>query len=199
MVRLFCRWRAYRIFTPWRIKPSCSVSTRASRRHLTERHDCDMDPLTASFKKERASTVHGGSAFLQQFGASSSGVARSASSACSPKSTVDSSAIQTLLPIDWGSPLHAPASADANPEHPWTVHDGNFFATAVNKHQPRELGERRLIGEAREERVTWHKQRRGGDTPDRLRRIFPPPAPSSALSGAQCVPVIAPVPVSNLG
>ena len=159
-----------------------------------------MDPVRASFKKERASTVHGGSAFLQQFGASSSGVDRSASSARSPKSTVDSAANQTLLPIDWGSPLQAPASSDANPEHPWTVHDGNFFATAVNKHQPRELGERRLIGEAREERVTWHKQRRGGDTPDRLRQIFPPPGPaSSALAGAQCVPVIAPVPVSKLG
>ena len=182
------------------VLPSLLDQSASRRSRRIGRLRAAMDPVRSSFKKERASTVHGGSAFLQQFGASSSGVDRSASSARSPKSTVDSSANQTLLPIDWGSPLQAPASSDANPEHPWTVHDGNFFATAVNKHQPRELGERRLIGEAREERVTWHKQRRGGDTPDRLRKIFPPPGPASpALAGAQCVPIIAPVPVSKLG
>ena len=165
-----------------------------------------MDSFRASFTKKHSNTVHGGSVFLQQFGTTSSVLDRAASSTTSTASSstlaVDSSAIQTLLPIDWGSALHAPASLDAKPDdRSWTVHDGNFFASAVNKHQPRELGERRLIGEARAERVTWHKQRRSGDTPDRLRRILPGggAAPAAAVAGPQCVPVIAPVPVARLG
>ena len=165
-----------------------------------------MDSFRASFTKKHSNTVHGGSVFLQQFGTTSSVLDRAASSTKSTASSstlpVDSSAIQTLLPIDWGSPLHAPASPDAKPDdRSWTVHDGNFFASAVNKHQPRELGEWRLIGEARAERVTWHKQRRSGDTPDRLRRILPGggATPAAAVAGPQCVPVIAPVPVSRLG
>ena len=163
-----------------------------------------MASFRASFTKKHSNTVHGGSVFQQQFG-NASGLDRSAfstRSAASSTLAVDSSAIKTLLPIDQEQPLHAPVSSDATPDdRSWTVHDGNFFASAVNKHQPRELGERRLIGEDRAERVTWHKKSRSGDTPDRLRRILPGggATPAAALAGPQCVPVIAPVPVSRLG
>ena len=154
-----------------------------------------MDSFRASFTKKHSNTVHGGSVFLNSsFGTTSSVLGASERSTVSTLS-VDSSANQTLLPDFMLEGL------SAKPDRAWSVHDGSFFASAVNNHQPRELGERRLIGEDRAERVTWHKQRRTGETPDRLRRILPGggASPAAAAAGPQCVPVIAPVPVSKLG
>lgn len=153
---------------------------------------------------KHANTVHGGSLFAAGRNGlvglrtklseeqSSASLVQPGSSTSSADS-VDSS-LKALL-----RELHDVSSWDAVVKATsWTVHDGNFFASAVRDHLPRELGERRLVESPQirlaldEDRVTWQKPKRRGSDPSTLSGSVP-------ASAAQSVRIIAPAPVSTLG
>ena len=156
----------------------------------------EPDSFDTASSKKHSNTVHGGSIFLHTFSNNT-------------PNAVPTLGVDTLDAVPELSNLIGAKQGGS-----WTVHDGNFFASAVNKHQPRELGERRLIREERAEWVTWHKPSTvffRGETPDRLRRILPgggetaesrrilQASPAAASDSPHCVPVIAAVPISQLG